>query len=29
LNPTDFVKLFKDMPASFVPSFIFELWKKP
>lgn len=29
LNPTDFVKLFKDMPSSFVPSFIFDLWKKP
>ena len=29
LTPTDFVKLFKAMPASFVPSFINELWKAP
>lgn len=29
LSPADFAKLFKAMPASFVPSFINELWKAP
>jgi hypothetical protein len=29
LSPADFAKLFKNMPASFVPSFINELWKAP